>query len=113
MTSDLNLLLSQLLITIVVVFAYLLIVAILALFTYMFLQWFKHRRREGYALDFVTMMVKLPKDNEIKIDATEQMFAGLYSIKQSGFTSFLKPEDFFAFEIFFRKKIILLRDFFN
>ena len=99
MTSDLNLLLSQLLITIVVVFAYLLIVAILALFTYMFLQWFKHRRREGYALDFVTMMVKLPKDNEIKIDATEQMFAGLYSIKQSGFTSFLKPEDFFAFEI--------------
>jgi hypothetical protein len=66
---------------------------------YLFFQWFKHRRREGYSLDFVTLMVRLPKDNEIKIDAAEQMFAGLHSLKKSGAFSFLKPEELISFEI--------------
>lgn len=50
--------------------------SIFAVFFYMVFQFFKHRKREQYALDFVTLMVRLPKDNEIKIDAAEQMFAG-------------------------------------
>jgi hypothetical protein len=66
---------------------------------YLFFQWFKHRRREGYSLDFVTLMVRLPKDNEIKIDAAEQMFAGLHSLKKSGAFSFLHPEELISFEI--------------
>lgn len=70
-----------------------------AVFVYMFFQWLKHRRRESYALDFVTLQVKLPKDNEIKIDAAEQMFAGLYSLKQDGLLAFAKPEHMIAFEI--------------
>lgn len=73
--------------------------SIFAVFFYMVFQFFKHRKREQYALDFVTLMVRLPKDNEIKIDAAEQMFAGLHSIKHSGWFHWLKPEDMFAFEI--------------
>jgi hypothetical protein len=59
----------------------------------------KNRRREKYALKFVTLLVKLPKSNEIKIDAAEQMFAGLYSLKKVGFFSFLEPEETIGFEI--------------
>ncbi len=59
----------------------------------------KNRRREKYALKFVTLLVKLPKSNEIKIDAAEQMFAGLYSLKKVGFLSFLEPEETIGFEI--------------
>lgn len=66
---------------------------------YLFFQWFKHRRREDYSLDFVTLLVRLPKDNEIKIDAAEQMFAGLHSLKKSGFFSFLEPEELISFEL--------------
>ncbi len=74
-------------------------VLLLAIFAYMIFQWFKYRNREKYALDFVTLLVRLPKENEIKIDAAEQMFASLYSVKHTRFLDFLKPEDLFAFEI--------------
>ena len=75
------------------------LIVALAFLGYLFFQWFKHRKREGYSLDFVTLLVRLPKDNEIKIDAAEQMFAGLHSMKKSGFFSFLKPEELISFEI--------------
>lgn len=60
---------------------------------------YKHRNRERDALDFITLLVRLPKENEIKIDAAEQMFAGLYSIKHEGWFDFLKPEEVVSFEI--------------
>jgi hypothetical protein len=66
----------------------------------------KNRRREKYALKFVTLLVKLPKSNEIKIDAAEQMFAGLYSLKKVGFLSFLEPEETIGFEIIGMKEDI-------
>jgi hypothetical protein len=75
------------------------LLALLLILGYMFIQWLKNRRSEAYALDFVTLKVRLPKDNEIKIDAAEQMFAGLHSLKKSGFMSWLQPEHTVAFEI--------------
>jgi hypothetical protein len=67
---------------------------------YMFLQWFKHRNREEYALGFVTLLIRLPRDSEIKIDAAEQMFSSLYSIKKDGWLSSLwSNDDFFSFEL--------------
>ncbi|HZZ98561.1 MAG TPA: hypothetical protein VFG51_01380, partial [Candidatus Saccharimonadia bacterium] len=77
------------------------VVALVALFVfgYMFLQWWRNRGREKYSLQFVHLLVALPKDNEIKIDAAEQMFAALHSLKHSGVFSFLRAEDHFAFEI--------------
>ncbi len=79
---------------------------VFAVFGYMLFQWLKYRHREEYALDFVTLQVRLPKDNEIKIDAAEQMFAGLYSLKKTGWFSWAKAEDVFSFEIVALKESI-------
>jgi hypothetical protein len=81
-------------------------VLFVGIFLYMLFQWFKYRKREEYALDFVTLQIKLPKENEIKIDAAEQMFASLYSLKKDGFFSFLHTEDIFSFEIVAMKEDI-------
>ncbi len=75
------------------------LLVVVLLFGYMFVQWFKYRNRERYALDFVSLLIRLPRDSETKIDAAEQMFASLHSIKHEGFFSFLQPEDMFSFEI--------------
>jgi hypothetical protein len=83
------------------------LVIMVGVFGYMFIQWFKHRKRETYALDFVTLRVRLPRDNEVKIDAAEQMFAGLHSLKNDGLFSWLKPEDVFAFEIVALKESLI------
>lgn len=69
-------------------------------FFYMLWQWFRYRNRERDALDFMTLLVRLPRDNEIKIDAAEQMFAALYSMKKTEWwRPFIEPEDCVAFEI--------------
>lgn len=70
-----------------------------ALLAYFVLQWFKHRQREQYSLDTVMLRVLLPKDNEVKIEAMEQMFNALHSIKQSKWKGLLSPEDHLALEI--------------
>lgn len=95
----LNNFISQAITAILVLFLIVIIWIALGFLAYLGFQWFKHRKREAYALDFVNLLVRLPKDNEIKIDAAEQMFAGLFSIKNSGMGSFLKPEDLISFEI--------------
>ena len=63
------------------------------------LLWIRNKDREERSLDFVLLSVAVPRDNEIKIDAAEQMFASLYSIYKGGSFSFLKPQDHFSFEI--------------
>jgi hypothetical protein len=73
---------------------------------YVFLQWWKFRNREKRSLDFVLLQVAVPRDNEIKIDAAEQMFASLYSVKKGGFWQFLKPQEHFSFEIVAKKEDI-------
>ncbi|PIY80978.1 MAG: hypothetical protein COY80_00200 [Candidatus Pacebacteria bacterium CG_4_10_14_0_8_um_filter_42_14] len=90
---------EQLVSVLVTIGVFLLLLAIFVGFAYMVLQWFKHRHRQRYALDFITLSVKVPKENEIKIDAAEQMFAGLYSLKKSGIKKFLQAEDVIAFEM--------------
>ena len=69
------------------------------LLMYMVVQWFKNRHKEKYSLDFVTLLVSLPKDNEIKIDAAEQMFASLHSLRKTGVSSFFGSQDYISFEI--------------
>jgi len=77
----------------------LIFVGICAVGAYFFFLWYKHRNREERSLDFVLLQVVVPRDNEIKIDAAEQMIASLYSVRQGGFFSFVKPQDHFTFEI--------------
>ncbi|HEX7018324.1 MAG TPA: DUF87 domain-containing protein [Patescibacteria group bacterium] len=99
METQFNQLLQALVSGVITFFTVVVLLFIAAMFVYMFIQWLKHRKREDYALKFVTLMIRLPKDTEVKIDAAEQMFAGLYSLKKTGWFSWLKPEDMFAFEI--------------
>lgn len=60
---------------------------------------YKYREREKISLDSVLLQISLPRDNEIKIDAAEQMFAGLASIREGGRLAFLKPQPHISFEI--------------
>ena len=73
---------------------------------YAFLLWIRNRNREEYSLSFVTLEVVLPRDNEIKIDAAEQLFASLYSVKNEEWYSFLQSEHAISFEIVGRKEDI-------
>jgi len=45
----------------------------------LFLLW-KYRDREERSLEYVLLQMAVPRENEIKIDAAEQLFASLYSI---------------------------------
>ncbi|MCL5970069.1 MAG: type IV secretion system DNA-binding domain-containing protein [Patescibacteria group bacterium] len=60
---------------------------------------YKHRNREKESLNSVLLQVALPRDNEIKIDAAEQLFSSLASIRKGGHFSFLKPQPHISFEI--------------
>ncbi|OGD85631.1 hypothetical protein A2164_02215, partial [Candidatus Curtissbacteria bacterium RBG_13_35_7] len=66
---------------------------------YLWVIWMRNKNREERSLDFILMQVAIPRDNEIKIDAAEQMFASLYSIYKGGIRSFLQPQDHFSLEI--------------
>lgn len=70
-----------------------------------FLLW-KYKDRERRSLEYVVLQVAVPRDNEIKIDAAEQMFASLYSIHHGGFWSFLKPQEHVSFEIVAKREDI-------
>ncbi len=75
----------------------------LAFVGFVLLQFYRFRKREEYSLDFVTLQVAVPRDNEIKIDAMEQLFSSLYTLyrgKNNWFDfEFLKIQDHVAFEI--------------
>lgn len=89
------------------------IVFVLGLVTLIFLgggmvllQWFRYRNREEASLNFVVMEIMVPRDNEVKIDAAEQIFSALYSIKRGGFWQRFKAQQHMSFEIVARKEDI-------
>src|SRR3989337_838643 len=53
--------------------------------------WIKYRDREKASLQYVLLQIKVPRGNEVKIDAAEQLFATLASLRKSGgmFSSFI------------------------
>lgn len=61
--------------------------------------YYKHHKREKHSLNSVLLQISLPRDNEIKIDAAEQMFASLYSIRRGYHLSFFHLQPQIAFEI--------------
>lgn len=75
------------------------LIIVLSLLGYLGFVIFKHRKREKRVLDAVLLEVKVPRDNEVKIDAAEQMFAALYSIKRGGWNSKFDVQDVISFEI--------------
>ncbi len=49
-----------------------------------YLYWQRWKDREQRALDFVLLQVAVPKDNEVKIDAMEQMIGAFHSLGKAG-----------------------------
>ncbi|MDO8503928.1 MAG: type IV secretion system DNA-binding domain-containing protein [bacterium] len=60
---------------------------------------FRNRNREERSLDSVLLEVAVPRNNEIKIDAAEQMFASLYSVKKGGWKTRFDIQDVVSFEL--------------
>lgn len=90
---------------VLILIAGIVVVLFIGLF-YLFLMWLKFHNREEKSLNFVLLQVAVPRENETKIDAAEQLFASLYSIKESGFFSKFKAQDHISFEIVAEKEDI-------
>src|SRR3990167_4405813 len=74
---------------------------------YLLVNLIKFKDREKRSLEYVLLEVAVPRDNEVKIDAAEQMFAALTSIKKGGgFLKICKPQQHISFEIVGRKEDI-------
>ncbi len=67
---------------------------------------FKHREREGSSVDSVLLQITVPRNNETKIDAMEQLFAGLTSIKKGGWKQKFSIQPVVSFEIVARQEEI-------
>ncbi len=88
-------------------FAIIFVLAIILMFVGVFLflkkffvGWIKYKDREKTSLQFVVLQVKVPRGNEIKIDAVEQLFATFASLRKSGgMLSIFKPQPQLSFEI--------------
>jgi hypothetical protein len=96
-------LLDRALIFLIALLAGIFAAALTAVFFYVSVLIMRMKKREKISLEMVTLQVMLGKDNEIKIDAAEQMFASFASLKKSGFWSFLEVDDVIAFEIVGKK----------
>ena len=66
---------------------------------YLLILWFKYRNREEKSLEYQLLKISIPRDNEIKIDAAEQMFSALASLRKSGFKSKFSIQPHISFEI--------------
>lgn len=96
--------------TLINVFVILLALGIAASMLAVFGSWllvlFKHRKREQRSLDSVLLQIAVPRDNEVKIDAAEQMFASLNSIKKGGWKQRFDTQEIISFEIVAKKEDI-------
>lgn len=72
----------------------------------LFVLWLRNRNREEVSLNFVLLEIAVPKDNEVKIDAVEQMFASLFSIKRGGFWQRFESQQHLSLEIVGKKEDI-------
>lgn len=60
---------------------------------------FRYRGREERSIDSVLLQIAVPRGNEIKIDAMEQLFAALFAIKKGGWRQKYSFQPTASFEI--------------
>lgn len=68
-------------------------------FFYLFAIWLRNKNREKQSLESVLLQVKVLRDNEVKIDAAEQLFSSLSAFRKGGMFSMFTPQDHISFEI--------------
>ncbi len=66
---------------------------------FVFVLWLRYRNRESLSLNSVLLQVTVPRENETKIDAAEQLFASLYALYGSTRFEYFKPQPHVSFEI--------------
>lgn len=82
------------------------LIFILVIFGYAVFIHFKNRNREKASIDSVILQVAVPRNNEMKIDVMEQLFASLYSIKKGGWKQKFSIQPSISFEIVARQEDI-------
>lgn len=85
--------------SIIGLFAAAVLVLLGVIFLYLLTLWYRNRDRERQSLESTLLQVALPRDNEIKIDAAEQLFSSFGSMRKGGRLSFLKLQPHLSFEI--------------
>ena len=78
------------------------IALLIGLLGYGLVVWWRWRDREKRSLNMVTLLVAVPNDNEVKIDAMEQIisvFSNLYSSAKFKFLQFFKSQPNGSLEI--------------
>ncbi len=91
---------------IAVLFLVVLLIFILVVTGYVGFTLFKNRGREEKSIDSVYLQVSVPRNNEVKIDAMEQLFSSLYSIKKGGWKQKFAIQPAISFEIVARDEDI-------
>src|SRR5882672_8759730 len=66
---------------------------------FIFVLWLRYRNRESVSLNSILLQVTVPKENEIKIDAAEQLFSSLYALYGTTRFEYFKPQPHMSFEI--------------
>lgn len=84
----------------------LLVVASIVFCWMIFVVWLRFRNREEVSMNFVLLEIAVPKDNEIKVEAVEQMFSSIYSIKKGGFWQKFSAQQHISLEIVGKKEDI-------
>ncbi|MFC1710386.1 type IV secretory system conjugative DNA transfer family protein, partial [Patescibacteria group bacterium] len=77
---------------------------VLGFVVYTFFRW---RGREKTSIDSVLLQIRVARDNEIKIDAMEQIFASLFSVKKGGWKQRFSYQPTISFEIVARHEEIV------
>ncbi len=96
---DINLIIAS-------IFAFLFLIFALVFLGYVVFTFFKHRGRENSSIDSVLLQVAVPRMNEIKIDAMEQLFSSLYSMKKGGWQQKFSIQPTISFELVARQEDI-------
>lgn len=78
------------------ILSFIFVIAIFLGMGYLVLLWIRNRKREADSLDSTLLQVSVPRDNEIKIDAAEQLFSSFASI---GKNTFFKAGAALSFEV--------------
>jgi len=78
----------------------------LAFLGFIVFTFFRWRGREKDSVDSVLLRVLVPRTNEVKIDAMEQVFASLFSIKKGGWKQKFSFQPSIGFEIVAREGYI-------
>lgn len=91
---------------VVVILGLILVIGALIVSWMFFVVWLRNKNREEVSLNFVLLEIAVPKDNEVKIDAVEQMFSSLFSIKRGGFWQKYKSQQHLSLEIVGKKEDI-------